>query len=368
MRKQITAGLLILALSASLVPNVDTKAASLQICKKKVTLCKGTSCTLKIKGLKNKKAVTWKSSNKKIATVNKKGVVCAKKKGTVTITAKTKKQKLICKVTVTGKKSVIIKLPAATDAPSVTQGPPAATEPAFTPALPAVRTPAPSQAPTVTVVPIQSQTPVVTLAPVQSQTPAVTKAPVQSQAPASTKAPSFTLPPFLNWFPSVTWNPAATKSPDATLTPSATRMPAATQSPTTTKAPGSSSFSSVTEADAYQILNSLRSTYPEGMPLTNSYYYYSPCFGNGYGCYGFAAKLSDTVFGTGTSCSTHTSFDNIKVGDNIRIGNSHSVIVLTKNGDSITVVEGNYNSSVHWDRTITKASLAKDGFKVTTRY
>lgn len=368
MRRQITAGLLILALSASLMPNADSKAASLQICKKKVTLCKGSSCSLKIKGLKNKKTVTWKSSNKKIATVSKKGLVRAKRKGTVTITAKTKKQKLVCKVTVTGKKSVVITLPSITETPSTTQEPPASTESAFTPALPAAMTPAPSQTPTATVAPAQSKAPTATKTPAQSKAPANTVAPVQSQTPAATKAPSFTLPPAFNWFPSVTWNPAATKTPDATQTPAATKAPATTQAPTATKAPGSSSSSSVTEADAYRILNSLRSTYPEGMTLTNSYYYYSPCFGNGYGCYGFAAKLSDTVFGTGTSCSTHTSFDNIKVGDNIRIGNSHSVIVLTKSGDSITVVEGNYNSSVHWDRTITKASLAKDGFKVTTRY
>lgn len=123
-----------------------------------------------------------------------------------------------------------------------------------------------------------------------------------------------------------------------------------------------------TETGAYSVLNSLRSTYPEGMPLNNSYYYYSPRFGNGYGCYGFAAKLSDTVFGTEKSYQTHSSFDRIRVGDNIRIGNNHSVVVLTKSSSYITVVEGNYNSSVHWDRKITASSLASNGFRVYTRY
>lgn len=125
---------------------------------------------------------------------------------------------------------------------------------------------------------------------------------------------------------------------------------------------------SVTENSAYNVLNSLRSTYKEGTTLTNEYYYYSPVFGNGYGCYGFAAKLSDTVFGTTKSYTTHNSFDKIKVADNIRIGNSHSVIVLTKDSNSITVVEGNYNSSIHWDRKITASSLASSGFTVYTRY
>lgn len=124
----------------------------------------------------------------------------------------------------------------------------------------------------------------------------------------------------------------------------------------------------VTEQSAYAILNSLRSTYPEGMPLTNSYYYYSPRFGNGYGCYGFAAKLSDTVFGKEKAYTTHKSFDKIRTGDNIRIGNYHSVIVLTKQNNYITVVEGNFNSSVHWDRKITSSSLTSEGFTVYTRY
>lgn len=155
------------------------------------------------------------------------------------------------------------------------------------------------------------------------------------------------------------------KTPDK---PGTSNKPTMTNKPVTTPIPEGSPSTAVTEKSAYATLNSLRSTYPEGMPLTNSYYYHSPQFGNGYGCYGFAAKLSDTVFGTSQPFQTHSSFDKIRVGDNIRIGNSHSVIVLTKENGFITVVEGNYNSSVHWDRKITSASLSSSGFKVYTRY
>ncbi len=35
---------------------------------------------------------------------------------------------------------------------------------------------------------------------------------------------------------------------------------------------------------------------------------------------------------------------------------------------TVTVVEGNYNSSIHWFRTITKSSLQQTGFSVDTRY
>lgn len=317
MTKPITTGLLILALSSSLMQSADGSTASLKINKNKVTITKGSTCKLKIKGLNGKKTVTWKSGNKKVASVNKKGVVTAKKKGNATITAKVQKKKFRCKVTV---KNAHLSKITKRDYCS-TKGN------------------------------LCTKAPTTTKAPTAGTAVSVTKCPTATKCPTVTKIPVFPFPVF-------TGRPTATKAPAATKAPTATATPTAP----------SSSSSSVTEAGAYQVLNSLRSTYPEGMPLTNSYYYYSPCFGNGYGCYGFAAKLSDTVFGTNKSCSTHTSFDKIKVGDNIRISNSHSVIVLTKNDNAITVVEGNYNSSVHWDRTITKSSLAKDGFKVTTRY
>ena len=44
--------------------------------------------------------ITYKSSNTKIATVSTKGVIKAKKKGTVTITVKSGDVKVRCRVTV----------------------------------------------------------------------------------------------------------------------------------------------------------------------------------------------------------------------------------------------------------------------------
>ena len=253
--------LLTLMIVSPIQSAIPTEAASYKLNKKKVTLTVGSTYTLKVKG--TSKRATWKTSNKKIATVSKTGKIKAKKAGSAKITAKVKKKTLTCKVTVKKK---------ATSVP---------------------------------------------------QTPQATQKP---QAPLATQKP---------------------QTPQATPTP---------PQPT------------VTEESAYQILNSLRSTYPEGMRLTNADTYYSPIFGGGAGCYGFAARLSDIVFGTKKSRSSHSTFSNIKVGDNIRIGGYHSVIVLTKTDDAITVVEGNYNSSVHWDRKISSTSLASEGFTVHTRY
>ncbi len=72
--------------------------------KTKVTLNKGKTYTLKVSGTKKK--VKWSTSNKKVATVNSKGKVTAKKKGTCTITAKADGLTVKSKITVQNKKSI----------------------------------------------------------------------------------------------------------------------------------------------------------------------------------------------------------------------------------------------------------------------
>ena len=52
----------------------------------------------------------------------------------------------------------------------------------------------------------------------------------------------------------------------------------------------------------------------------------------------------------------------------IRIGDYHTVVVLEKKENSMMVTEGNYNSSIHWGREITRSSLEREGFSVRTRY
>lgn len=81
---------------------IEVKTAKLN--KTKATLKPGESFNLKVT-LKPKKvtdkSITWKSSNKKVATVDKNGKVTAKKKGTCTITAVTSNgKKAKCKITV----------------------------------------------------------------------------------------------------------------------------------------------------------------------------------------------------------------------------------------------------------------------------
>ena len=126
----------------------------------------------------------------------------------------------------------------------------------------------------------------------------------------------------------------------------------------------------LTQKQAQNRLLALAEEYPEGMSWTNENhsYYWEAINTYCYGCIAFAGEISDRVFGKNAKVTTHKNFDKIKVGDHIRIGDYHSVIVLAKGPDEILVAEGNYNSSVHWGREITKSELKSSGFYVQSRY
>jgi len=78
--------------------------------------------------------------------------------------------------------------------------------------------------------------------------------------------------------------------------------------------------------------------------------------------------MSDTVFGD-KPAKLHTNYNNIRVGDIIRMnGNTHSVIVLKVVGDTFVVAEGNYNASIHWGRLIKRSEVKATGTYVMSRY
>lgn len=125
-----------------------------------------------------------------------------------------------------------------------------------------------------------------------------------------------------------------------------------------------------TEEAAYEKMTALKEQYPEQMAWTNDDYYAwnGGIYSGGYGCVGFAFILSDAAFGN-LPAREHTDFNNLKVGDIVRINNdTHSVIILSINGDNITIAEGNYNSSIHWGRIFTVEQIKAAGNYILTRY
>lgn len=125
----------------------------------------------------------------------------------------------------------------------------------------------------------------------------------------------------------------------------------------------------LTQSQVERKILSMQKKYPEGKKWSNdNYYYWKSINTHCYGCVALVGKMSDKIFGKKKRVKRHHSFRKIKSGDHVRLGNYHSVMVIRKKGNVLTVVEGNYNFSIHWKREITKAELKADRFYVETRY
>lgn len=126
-----------------------------------------------------------------------------------------------------------------------------------------------------------------------------------------------------------------------------------------------------TQEQAYASMIALKSQYPEGMPWTNDNFYAwrGGIYSGGYGCAGFAFILSDAAFGSLPARIIYNfSYEDVRVGDILRVNNdSHSVVVLQVNSTGIVIAEGNYNSSIHWGRTMTKNQVLNATY-LMTRY
>ena len=90
-------------------------------------------------------------------------------------------------------------------------------------------------------------------------------------------------------------------------------------------------------------------------------------------CMGFANKLGYDVFGD-TTWTLHTNsgkaYQEIKVGDIVRISGSHSVFIIAKNGNVVTVGEANYkpNCEISWGRTIDLTTVTITNYERADNY
>lgn len=125
-----------------------------------------------------------------------------------------------------------------------------------------------------------------------------------------------------------------------------------------------------TQEEAYQAMIALKSQYPEGMKWNNSNSYrWHGSNMIGAGCVGFAFILSDAAFGTLPARTLYNfEYSDVRVGDILRINNdTHSVIVLEVKDSGVVIAEGNYNNSIHWGRTLSKATVETADY-LMTRY
>ena len=225
----VLAAALVVTSTSSVMLAEAAKAPKLN--KKTITLRAGAKKQLKVKNLKKKQKVKWKSSKKKIATVSKKGLVRAKKIGITKIVAKVGKKKLVCHVRVLPKKIVIRRpkpMPVATPVRVVTPKPTAIVQPSETTNVSPTMdvTAKPTIAPTVkpTMVPTMKPTTAPTATPTASPSGAPTTKPTASPSTAPTATPTAS--------PSTAPTTKPTVSPSSAPTATPTKMPSAAPLPT----------------------------------------------------------------------------------------------------------------------------------------
>ena len=124
----------------------------------------------------------------------------------------------------------------------------------------------------------------------------------------------------------------------------------------------------LTDESVYQAMMAKKADFPEGMHWTNDDFYAwnGGVFSGGYGCAGFAFLLSDAAFGKLPARQTAVDYDALRVGDVLRVNNdSHSVIVIEIYDSYVVLAEGNYNSSIHWGRTMTRSQVEAADYVLT---
>ena len=147
-----------------------------------------------------------------------------------------------------------------------------------------------------------------------------------------------------------------------------------------------------TPTEVYEAMTALqdREEYKEGTIWTNDepysdskgYYHWKGGTLGGYrisavGCVAFAFILSDEAFGSLPArmyAAGSFTFDDIKVGDILRVNNdAHTVIVLEVSDAGVLVAEGNISTGdhigkVHWGRAISKEEVMGSTSHYITRY
>lgn len=124
----------------------------------------------------------------------------------------------------------------------------------------------------------------------------------------------------------------------------------------------------LTDEIVYQSMMAMKTDFPEGMSWTNDDYYdwNGMSYYRGYGCAGFAFLLSDAAFGKLPAQMLDVDYDTLRPGDILRVNNDqHSVIVLQVFSDHVVVAEGNFNSSIHWGRTLSRAAVEASDYVLT---
>lgn len=134
-----------------------------------------------------------------------------------------------------------------------------------------------------------------------------------------------------------------------------------------------SNIKPLTENNVANFIYSLKDEYPEGMKWAMEKSHLSlPLYAEGHGCSAFGLELSDKIFGNIQEQKVHYEYEKIRIGDLVEYDNKdgtwHMVIPIKKDTNGITVVEGNNNGRIRWERYIRKDFLESHSLRVHTRW
>lgn len=123
------------------------------------------------------------------------------------------------------------------------------------------------------------------------------------------------------------------------------------------------------ETAVYNLLAAQKMLYPQGSLWTNNNaYQWNINNTTGTGCFAFAYRMSDMIFGNLPSrmITGNITMDDLRVGDIVYVGKS--TVVLEIHDDYIVLAEGSYNNQIHWGRVLTAEEVARYVSYVYTRY
>lgn len=123
-------------------------------------------------------------------------------------------------------------------------------------------------------------------------------------------------------------------------------------------------LSDPTEEEVLAVLADIKAKYPSGTVWDDNSYYISPI--NGYklrACMGFAAMVSDAIFGAKKygyrRFDTENIRGNVKIGDTVYFAD-HCGVVINVTDEGVQICEGNGNGKVWWGRLIDYKTLEED--------
>ena len=121
---------------------------------------------------------------------------------------------------------------------------------------------------------------------------------------------------------------------------------------------------------AEQLNTDLKNQFPEGYPVDKfSVSKLNMADYLGYGSQAFAYILSDAVFGDlPAELDWDVAFDEVKVGDILRIdSDSRAVVIVEKQKDHVVVAQGDWKGegTVHWGETLTAAQVEAADYRIS---